>query len=68
MTQAEFDRLWDSGQFDQIWSRDRAIAVLEQMATFPNGNKFTRAAARRELHDLLGTSRRLRKKTAAQGV
>lgn len=55
MTQAEFDRLWDSGQFDQIWSRDRAIAVLEQMATFPNGNKFTRAAARRQLRAVLAS-------------
>lgn len=53
MTKAEFDRLWGSGQFDQIWSRDRAIAILERMATFPNGNKFTRAAARRELQAVL---------------
>ncbi|MFP6558887.1 hypothetical protein WJ542_11290 [Paraburkholderia sp. B3] len=53
MTKAEFDALWDGGQFDKIWSRDRAIAALERMATFPNGNKFTRAAARRELRELL---------------
>ncbi|WP_157657369.1 hypothetical protein [Burkholderia ubonensis] len=53
MTREEFDRLWDSRQFDKIWNRDRAIAALEQMATFPNGNKFTRAAARRELQQVL---------------
>lgn len=49
MTEQEFNLLWDSRQFDQIWNRDRAIAAMEQMATFPNGNKFTRAEARREL-------------------
>lgn len=53
MTREEFDALWSAGQFDQIWSRDRAIAALEKLATFPSGNKFTRAAARRDLHALL---------------
>ncbi|MFA8389735.1 hypothetical protein ACEPUD_06355 [Burkholderia ubonensis] len=58
MTREEFDRLWDSRQFDKIWNRDRAIAALEQMAAFPNGNKFTRAAARRELQQVLDSTRR----------
>lgn len=55
MTQAEFDRLWDAGEFSKIWNRDRAIAALERMATFPNGNKLTRAAARRQLKAVLAT-------------
>ncbi|WP_175774173.1 hypothetical protein [Burkholderia anthina] len=49
MTFEEFERLWDSGQRDKLWSLGHAIDALEQMAAFPNGNKFTRAAARREL-------------------
>ncbi|MGC2970454.1 hypothetical protein [Paraburkholderia aspalathi] len=49
MTQQEFDRLWDARQFDQIWNRDRAIAAMESMAKYPNGNARSRAEARREL-------------------
>lgn len=49
MTEQEFDRLWDSGQFNQIWNRDRAIAAMVSMAKYPNGNARSRAEARREL-------------------
>ncbi|KOR22779.1 hypothetical protein [Burkholderia cenocepacia] len=49
LSREEFDRLWDSGQHDKIWSRDKAIVALEKMAKFGSGNKFTRAEARREL-------------------
>ncbi|VVE72427.1 hypothetical protein PAN31117_04386 [Pandoraea anapnoica] len=52
MTREEFDRLWESGQHEKIWSRGRAIALLEEMARYPNGNKSIRAAARRELRAL----------------
>ncbi|VVD87398.1 hypothetical protein [Pandoraea anhela] len=52
MTREEFDRLWQGGQHDKIWSREKAIALLEEMARYPNGNKSIRAAARRELRAL----------------
>lgn len=60
LTREEFDRLWHSGQYDKIWNRDMAIAWLEEMTKYPSGNKFTRAAARCELHLLHGPSRKAR--------
>ncbi|MGQ7938487.1 hypothetical protein [Paraburkholderia sp. D1E] len=57
MSQAEFDRLWDNGQFSQIWNRDRAIAAMESMAKYPNGNARSRAEARRALNDFLEVTR-----------
>jgi hypothetical protein len=57
MTRQEFDRLWDSGQLNQIWNRDRAVEVLSAEAKWPNGNMQTRAAARRALNAFLEATR-----------
>ncbi len=53
MSREEFDRLWESGQQDKIWSREKAIEALEKMTKFGSGNRVTRAAARRELEQVL---------------
>jgi hypothetical protein len=57
MNEQEFNQLWDARQFDQIWNRDRAIAALESMAKYPNGNARSRAEARRALNEFLEQTR-----------
>ncbi|AOI92778.1 hypothetical protein [Burkholderia pseudomultivorans] len=52
MSREEFDRLWESGEQDKIWSREKAIEALEKMTKFGSGNRLTRAAARRELEQV----------------
>lgn len=52
MSREEFDRLWESGQQDKIWSREKAIEALEKMTKVGSGNRVTRAAACRELEQV----------------
>lgn len=52
ISREEFDRLWESGEQDKIWSREKAIEALEKMTKFGSGNLLTRATARRELEQV----------------